>query len=349
MKVIFERKPYKLILQHKSDLKLIDLLKRTFWGTKETVYQHQHTKQNIDNVSDPFFFNLEKEGELIGTCCFSKRSTALNEQKFDVWYSRYFSIEATRQGGIFGHMIIKQIRSYFEKQTQSPTLFYAYVDASNIRSHKLLSYIGFKKIRSFKTLTFSRLYPKKDKGVSVLNTEDNNTMISLLNEAYKNHILSHFDTHFFNNNYFVLKKENEIVAGLRVNKAHWIIRSLAGFSGTLIIKFIPHIPIISRLFNPTNFTFAAFDGIYSKPGQEKDFFILMESVCAHLNVTTGIMWLDSESTMYHRLKGAGNWGIMNKLKGDIPAHVVAAYKNIAEADMEKICNCPVYISAIDII
>lgn len=349
MKIIFEQKPYKLTLQNKADEKVVDLLKHTLWGTKETVYQHQHTEQNIEKVQEPSFFKLEKQGELIGTCCFSKRTAATEGHMYDVWYSRYFSIDVKRQGGIFGNMILKHIRTYFEKETQRPSLFFAYVDASNIRSDKLLRAIGFKKIRSFETLTFSRLYPKIDKHVSQITEEDTNTMLTILQEAYNEHILAQFDKTFFDGNYFILKKDDEIVAGIRVNTAHWVIRRLAGLSGTLIIKFLPHIPILSRLFNPTDFRFAAFDGIYSKQGHEKELFVLMESVCRSLNVSTGIMWLDSDSTLYHRIKHAGNWGIMDKLKEKIPAYVVAAFKHIPQAEQEKISSCPAYISAVDII
>ena len=136
---------------------------------------------------------------------------------------------------------------------------------------------------------------------------------------------------------------------MRVNLGHWLIRALSGFSGTLIIKFLPHIPVLSRLFNPKDFRFAAFDGIYSQQGFEKELFVLMESVCAMLKVSTGIMWLDSESALYHRLKHAGNWGIMNKLKENIPAYVIATFKNVSEEEQERFSNCPVYVSAVDII
>jgi RimJ/RimL family protein N-acetyltransferase len=349
MKVIFEQEPYKVTLRNKASSKTIDLLKRTLWGTKETVYQHQHTEQNIDQVPDPSFFNLEKQGELIGTCCFSKRSTILDRQKYDVWYSRYFSIDSKKQGGIFGSMILKHIKAYFEKETLSPSVFYAYVDASNIRSSKLLNYIGFKVIRSFETRTFSRLYPKKNKHVSLIAAAHKDVMLDLLQDAYKDHILNHFDHSFLENNYYVLKKDNEIVAGIRANTAHWVIRALPGFSGTLIIKLLPYIPVLSRLFNPNDFRFAAFDGIYSKAGYEKELFVLMESVCASLKVTTGIMWLDSESSLNYRFKKSGNWGIMEKLKENIPAYVIAAFKNIPQDEQNKINSCPVYISAVDII
>lgn len=349
MKVIFEQEPYKVTLQHKAGLKAIDLLKRTLWGTKETVYQHQHTEQNIEKVPNPSFFNLEKQEELIGTCCFSKRSTSVNGRTYDSWYSRYFAIDPQKQGGIFGAMILKQIRTYFEKQTENPSIFYAYVDASNMRSGKLLNYIGFKKIRSFETLTFSRLYPKKDSRVSLIAAKDISTMLSLLQEEYKDYAFCNFENISFEENYFILKKDNEIVAGIHVNMAHWVIRSLAGLSGTIIIKFLPYIPVLSRLFNPKDFRFAAFDGVYSKEGDEKELYVLMESVCASLKVSTGLMWLDSESCLYHRIKSAGNWGIMDKLKENIPAYVVAAFKNVPKDEEERISNCPVYVSVVDII
>lgn len=349
MKIIFEQSSYKINVQNTPDLKVIDLLKRTLWGTKETTYQHQQTEQNSTRVPDPLFFSLEKDEELIGTCCFSKRSIKKDGRTIDFWYSRYFSIDLKKQGSIFGNMILRNIRAYFENEVQTPSFFYAYVDASNVRSHKLLSHIGFEKIRNFETLTFSRLYPKKDKRVAQLLQEEQYTMLNLLQEAYKEYTCVHFDAQFFERNYFVLKVENEIVAGIRANMAHWVIRSLSGLSGKMIIKIIPHIPILSRLFNPTDFRFMAFDGIYCKAGYEKYFFLLMESICASSNVSTGLTWLDTDSPLYFRLKDAGNWGIMDKLKEKIPAYVVAAFKHIPKEEQEEISTRPVYISAVDII
>jgi hypothetical protein len=347
METIFDQTPYKIILQHKPDSQSVDLLKNTLWGTKETVYQHLDTEEHVAKVPHPFFFDLDKNGERIGTCCFSKRTA--NGQNYDFWYSRYFAVDAKRQGGVFGYMILKHIRKYFEQTVQQPSVFYAYVDASNIRSHKLVTHTGFKRIRSFETLTFSRLYPKKDKRVTLLATEEKEHMIDLLQQAYKDYLFCNFDPSFFDEKYFILKEENEILAGIRVHKARWVIKRLAGWSGALIIKLLPHIPVLSRLFNPEPFTFAAFDGVYCKTGCEKEFFSLMESVCESLNVSTGIMWLDSGSDLYHRLKGAGNWGIMDKLKENIPADVVAAFKNIPEEMQEKIVKHPAYISVPDII
>lgn len=347
--LIFEKKPYKVILQNEPDQAVISLLKHTLWGTKETVYQHQDTEQNIQKVPGPLFFSLQKEQELVGTCCFSKRISTGYGKGYDCWYSRYFSIDAQKQGGIFGSMILKHIRNYFEQHTPTPSVFYAYVDASNIRSQKLLDHIGFKKLRNFETLTFSRLYPEKDKHVSLIDPADKHVMLDLLKEAYKDYLFTDFTPHFFDETYYVLKKENEILAGLRVHKAHWIIRSLSGFAGKIILKVLPHVPVLRRLFNPGKFQFLAFDGMYCKAGHEKELFTLMESACASFNICTGITWLDNDSPLYHRIKAAGNWGIMDKLKEQIPAYVVAGFKNIPPEEQEEMAKRAAYISAPDII
>lgn len=348
-KVVFEHGLYKVVIQKTPGVKVVDLLKSTFWGTNGTLYQHKNTEQNISYMIDPLFFSLEKKGELIGTCCFSKRKTGATERTYDALYSRYFSIVQQKQGGIFGKMILKHIKTYFEQTIDKPTVLYAYVDQANIRSYKLLKHIGFESIRSFETLAFSRIYPKVDKRVSRIKAADKDALLTMLHNQYKEYTLVNFDRLFFKDDYFVLKVEDEIVAGIRANVAEWTIRQLPGVSGKLIVNFLPYIPFLSRLFNPGNFRFSAFEGVYCKIGYEKELFLLMESVCGLLKIQTGMMWLDKESELYLRLKNGGDWGIMNRIKDDIPAYVVAAFKNIPEDEKEIFRKYPVYISAFDLI
>ena len=138
----------------------------------------------------------------------------------------------------------------------------------------------------------------------------------LLKEQYKNYSFINFEPLFLHDDYFVLKKENEVVAGIRANITQWKMR---------------HLP-----------------GIYCKSGNEKDLFVLMESVCAELKLHTGMIWMDPESELYGRIKEAGNWGIMNRMKEKIPVNVVAAFRNIPEKEQLKFRQYPVYISAFDL-
>ena len=56
----------------------------------------------------------------------------------------------------------------------------------------------------------------------------------------------------------------------------------------------------------------------------------MESACAELKLYTGMVWMDSELDLRARIKQAGDWGLMDKIRDDFPAHVVAGFKNVPE-------------------
>jgi hypothetical protein len=336
MKVIYEHTSYKITVEEKLR------------GTNGPLYQHIDASQKIKHLIRPLSFTLEKEGKTIGTCTFLERNIRVQEKVYKAWYSRYFSIAPEYQGKIFGNLLLKNIKSYYEQITDMPTVFYGFVDQANPRSGKLLKNIGLEIIRSFEIFVFSRVYPKTNKQVTRIREEDKEKLLELLRDQYSDYTFVNFEHLFFQDNYFVLKINNEIVAGIRANNVQWIIRHLPGISGKIMMQLLPHTPFISRLFNPKDFRFVEFEGIYCKPGHEKDLFILMESVCAELKLCTGMIWIDPKSELYDRIKKAGNWGIINKLKDNVPAHVVAAFRNIPEKEQKVFQECPVYISAFDL-
>lgn len=348
MEVIFEQTPYRITKEEKLRQGAIKLISETVWGTNGPLYQHVDAPQKINHIIRPLSFTLEKGEKTIGTCTFLERDMILENKVYKTWYSRYFSIDTKSQGKIFGNLLLKNVRNYFEQTTDQPTVFYGFVDSANPRSRRLLQYIGLKAIRSFQTFMFSRVFPKADKRVTRIEEKDKPEILQLLKKQYRNYAFVNFEPLFLHDNYFVLKKNKEIIAGIRANITKWKVSHLAGVSGKILMKLLPHIPFISRLFNPKDFRYLGFEGIYCKEGYEKELFVLMESVCAQLKLYTGIIWLDAESELHGRIEKAGYWGIMNKLKEKMPVHVVAAFRNIPEKEQTLFREYPVYISAFDL-
>jgi hypothetical protein len=348
MKVMSEPVPYSIISEKKPRAGAIELLSSIVYGTNGPLYQHVDVPQKIKNIIRPLFFTLEKEGKTIGTCTFLERDVRIGDRVYKGWYGRYFAITPENQGTIFGNLLLKNTRDYFEQTTDIPTVFYGYVDNENPRSKKLLKHIGLEVIRNFETLVFSRICPKKDKRVIKIAKTDKQEILVLLKEQYKNYAFVNFEPLFLDDNYFVLKNGNEIVAGIRANIVKWKIRYLPGISGKILMQLLPYVPFISRLFNPDDFRYIGFEGIYCKQGYEKELFILMESVCAELKLYTGMIWIDPESELHKKIKKAGNWGIMNKLKANIPVGIVAAFRNIPKQEQIKFRKHPAYISAFDL-
>lgn len=348
MELIFEHNPYKIIKEERMRQGAIKLLGEITYGTNGPLYQHVDAPQKVNHIIRPLSFTLEKQDRTIGTCTFLERDFIIEGKKYQAWYSRYFAIAKEDQGKIFGNLLLKNIKTYFEKVTNAPTVFYGYVDNANPRSKRLLKHIGLEIIRNFETLVFSRVYPKKDDRVNRIVENDKAEILALLKKQYNNYIFANFEPLFLHGNYFVLKINNEIVAGIRANITKWEIRHLPGMSGKILMKLLPYTPFISKIFNPKDFRFLGFEGIYCKQGYEKELFVLMESVCAELKLYSGIIWIDPKSELYNRIKEAGDWGIMNKLKDHIPANVFAAFRNIPEEEQVAFRNNPAYISAFDL-
>ena len=348
MQVLHEDASYKITVENKLRRGAVELLRSTIWGTNGPLYQHIDAPEKIKNIIRPLSFTIEQQEKTIGTCTFLERDIRVENKIYKAWYSRYFSIAPENQGRIFGNLLLKNIKNYFEQITTLPTIFYGYVDKANIRSYKLLRHTGLEIIRNFEIFVFSRIFPKADERVTRIKEEDKLEILRLLQEQYMDYSFVNLEPLFLQNNYFVLKNNNEISAGIRANVVKWKIHHLPGLSGKMMIQILPYIPFLSRIFNPKDFCFIAFEGIYCKPGYEKDLFVLMESVCAQLKLYTGMIWTDPESELHNRIKEAGNWGIMNKLKDNVPVYVVAAFRNIPKEEQKKIHERPVYISAFDL-
>ncbi len=349
MEILYTKNGYRIIVEKKPNANAVELLHRTLWGTNGPIFEHLDTHERLIHITDSLAFSLEKNGKTISTCTVLERDIEVEGKAYKTWYGRYFAVDKEYQGKVFGNILLKEMKIYLENLSDLPTLFYAYVDQANPRSRKLLLHTGFKVIRTFRTSVFSRVYPKKDPRVSkIQSAEDVAQVLSLLKKQYENNTFVNFDNLFFQNNYFILKEGNEIIAGIQASITKWKIRKLPGFSGRILIKILPHIPFISRLFNPNDFKFAAFEGIYCKNGREKEIFKLMESACAELKLYTGMVWMDSELDLRARIKQAGDWGLMDKIRDDFPAHVVAGFKNVTEQEQEFFHKNPAYISAFDL-
>ncbi|MFI5151332.1 MAG: GNAT family N-acetyltransferase [Bacteroidia bacterium] len=348
MEVIYEHSDYRIIVEEKPHSNAIAMLHATLWGTNGPIFEHLDTREKVVHLSGSLAFTLEKKGRTIGTCTVLERDIRIDGKNYKTWYGRYFAVDKDFQGKIFGNLLLKYMKEYLEKISDMPTIFYAYVDQTNLRSGKLLRHTGFQVIRNFETTIFSRIYPKKDKRVSRIKREDRDGVLHLLKTQYSKDTFFNSDNLFFQDNYFVLKEGEDIIAGVQASRVNWRIKSLPGFSGKIMIKVLPHVPFISRLFNPEKFRFAAFEGIYCKEGREDELFRLMESACAELQLCTGMVWMDPDSALNRRVKKAGDWGLMDKMQNDLPAHVVAGFTNVPVTEQEQFHKIPAYISAFDL-
>ncbi len=342
----------------------IELLANTIWGTEGgTRYQHTGTREKIKLLNNPYYLELKLRGKTIGVGNFCQRFFETYAEGMQSYYIRYFSIfdkfkskNASPKAGKGNGYIKQQVRSIFDKGHFESTndvqeaLFYAYMELENERSVKVCNEFGFIPARQFSTLIFSRLYPKVSKNVVLCESDvDRKEVGKRLKLFYANHSCYESNSLFNNKStYYLLKQGDEIIAGVQATPILWIIKEMTGISGKLIKKLAPYTPFLSKLFNPNNYRFLAFEQLFYKKGMEHRLNELLESVCALNGYHVGMTWADNKSDLYQNLRYHLKLGLLDKINADVPADIIVKFANTCTEKQAAFLNQPAYISAFDL-
>lgn len=345
--IIYAKDQLVITVSEQASKEAIDLLKRTVYGTHGPKYQHMGQEKKCLHISDPYFFNMWVNEKLAGTYCLSGRVVNIKIGKMKSYYGRYLTIHPPYMGKGYGQILKRKAIEYMENVNKQPYLLYSYIEEHNQRSLKISESERFLNIGKLDTVVFSRLYPKKDKRFQRLDSSALSHMLGLLEEAYKDYCLVNFEKVYYEQNYFVLKEQGEIIAGVQANPIEWRIIDLPGLSGKMIIKIVPKIPIVKRLFNPEKYQFVALEALYFKAGREDDLFILLESVIAHFQYTSALIVLDEKSSICKLLKDSGKLGIMNSLKSYIYTFVMTKANGFDSINIKAYESQPIYTCSFD--
>jgi hypothetical protein len=347
-----------------------NLLTSTIYGIKGGMqYRHKNVDAKIDRLPNSFFVTLRRHTKLLGTVGFMFRKTIVNKVSLASYYVRYLSINSKtkRKGSKFKNSA-KDSSERFKKNNlksglsqlmlehftnpilvkNESSLFYAFVDKDNVYSQSLCKEFGYKKIRNISTIIFSRIFPKKSSEVFQLKESEKEFVLNRLAEEYKYHNFYFKDHTVVDDNYFVVKANGRIVAGLKASPIEWEIVNIPGLSGFIIKNIFPVLPFFKRLFNSREFRFTAFDAIWYEPGYENKLIELMESTCAVLNLHIGITWLDKQSIIKERLYKTKKLGMLHQLNNNVPADVLARFINMSDVEIQSFYDRPVYVSSFDL-
>jgi Acetyltransferase (GNAT) family len=323
----------------------IDLLKKAIYGTNGPKYQHFGQSEKLQDLKNPQFFELFLDKKLVGFYCICERDISKNAFKLLGFYGRYLAIDTEYQGNKYGQLLKNVAVKYFEAQQKVPAVFYSYIEENNIRSLKISENEGFKSTSVLKTTIFTRLFPKKAIGFERINAVEIPKIKSLLEGKNIRQSFKNLENIGYQNNYFVIQRNGEIVAGVQANPIKWKIHSMEGIGGFVIMNILPKIPILKRLINPNKYEFLAIEGFYFKDNPA-DLYPLLESVLSFFGISSALFQLDSKDDLYKYFKGKGDLGILNSIKKDTKTHVMI--KPIGfDWKQSQLAECATYVSSFD--
>lgn len=370
-RVLFKRGSFQVTVEKSASQAITKLVSETTWGTPgKTRWKQMRTAFFLPKTINPNWVTLEHDNKPLGTVALLHRRVDFPLGTANSYCVRYLAFPESRQTPppsvkrsnpkeqkslLSRSPIRRALAELFEAPEQLNTessepekaVFYAFVEMENERSKEFCKTFGFEPIRNFNTLPFSRMFPQKSPDVSKVTEDEKPLVLNHLKSQYKGFSLFFTDHSFHIGDYYVLKKDGEIIAGVQAIAEHWQICHLPGFSGKLTRKLLPRIPFLSKLFNPDAFHLALFEGIFVRPGHEADLFKLFESVLADMGMNTAFIWMDSDNELYSMIRKSGKLGLLYKISGDSPAQVIARFQGFSAKEIKAFHESPSYLSAFD--
>lgn len=370
-KKLFDYKGLEVRVSDHATEGILEILKHAVQGSEGGLrFSLQNIAPRIAAYKDHIrFVSLYKKKKITGTVGSCYRISGQGNLRYPTSYLRYLAFQSIYQTDsgwrkrkkelikpekddsfkqktleIFSKPHLLDLNNVFEGDKH---IMYAFVESMNERSKNLVHQAGYEYIRSFLTVAFSRFSPKTDSNVVRLKDEEKDKMESLLSEYYKEYSFFSTDYSFFDDRYYVLKKRDEIIAGVSAIPSVYKVYDVPGVWGWVMMKVLPKAPYFRRLFRPGEFRYLVFDAVYCKKGEESLLGKLFEAACAEEGFHTGLTWLDDHSELYDKMRTVVRMGALNRMLNAKPGLVYSRFINLSEKEKEVFYNAPAYISGFD--
>ncbi len=348
---------------------LIEYFETVFLGTPGGLQYHQTTAvDKLKRIDNCYFLFLRRAGVMLGSIGYVLREAHTGDRTHKTWLIRYFSMKApmrTKKKGkvkkrpienrgfsllkdithIF-HENLERLRDFDMKETPQAVCT-GLVEKGNDRSRNFAEIGGYKKIGSVDTFMFSRLRARKNIKVEQLPENEQAEMRKVLREFYKDHALYHDDYIFFNNDYYVLRENGEIIAGLQANREKWEIQTIGNKFLDMLFNFVSKFPIVKKRISYEEMRFLGIEGMYYKPGREASLYKLLEGVLTLKEYYLALLVMDVRSPEHKLFMTRKKLGPINAVVGTFEADLYARFYSFPEEEEREIIDRPVYFSIYD--
>ena len=350
---------------------LMEHMHQTVMGQPGGIqYHHTDLEQKMKSGDENYFMYLRKSGKMLGSVGFCSKPTETAGLAHDSWLIRYFSIKAPIKGipkkrkskadlkdenkrtTVLGRFIQPvfadpaQLREG-KTRTEQPAIIFAIIDQTNLRSMNFSAQMGLETVGSLAAFTFSRLRPRRSQRIETVEKNQRADILKQIGEYYKDYNLFYSDSLFKNDDYYLIREEGKMVAGLQTYKVTWRIVDFGNKVTNWSAGLFARIPGVKKMINKDEISFLAFDGIYCAPGYEKVLYELMEGVLERSNHIAAMMMMDLESDLYELFSARKKLGIVHKIMGTSFADIRVRFIHLPEEVKQYFYDRPTYIPTYD--
>lgn len=327
----------------------VDFWKRIDWGTEGAIYQNLKVEEHIGLITNPALMTIEEDNELRATALFSNLPVRSGSETYNCQYIRYFATDpAVRGTGLMKRYASETMRLLSQGETRK-TVYFALVERGNKASFRAVENAGYAHTGNIKTLGFSRFFPKRNTQLhKIQNEEEKNAVLEILAQQYAGHSLTQFTSVFLHEQYYVIKDvAGNLLAGCQFHRCAWKVNRMPGPMGKNIVKLLPHLPLLRRIFNPKKFQFLTFEGIFCKAGAEEMLNDLFEGLLANHGVHSAMFWMDERDPLIPRIKSVMRLGLFHQFVKANDVYMMQSFLGFSEEEQRHFTARPFYASAFD--
>ncbi|MDA3823570.1 MAG: hypothetical protein PF450_13300 [Bacteroidales bacterium] len=350
---------------------VIDNIEATYLGTPGGLqYHHTTGLDKLKKIKNCHFVILRRAERLMGSIGYVRRETKTGDYHQKTWLIRYFSFKAPlrakkkakkaikkRAVKDRSQSMLKDITHIFHDNPERlsdldteevpKAVIYGLVEKDNDRSRNFAEIGGFSKTGAIESYMFSRLSQRRKIEVEQLQKNDIPAMKAMLEDFYSGHAF-YFDEYLFiDNNYFVLRENGEIIAGMQANEVVWEIKTIGSEFLDKIIKFLTRIPMIGKRFKYEEMKFLGIEGMYYKEGHEASLYKLLEGVLAHKDHYLALLIMDVSSPEFKVFNTRKKLGPVNTFLGSFDADIYTKFFSFSEEEKAETLRRPTYVSIYD--
>jgi len=333
-------------------------------------YHHTDLEEKMNSGDENYFMYLRKSGKMLGSAGFCSKPTETAGVSHDSWLIRYFTIKAPIKGvpkkrltkadlkdenkrttvlGRFIQPVFANPAQLREEKTRAdqPAIIFAIIDQTNLRSMNFSSQMGLETVGSLAAFTFSRLRPRRSDRIETVKKNQRADILKQIREYYRDYTLFYSDSIFKNNDYYIIREEGRMVAGLQIYQVTWKIVDFGNKLTNRASGLFARIPRLKKQIKKDEISFLAFDAIYCEPSREKVFYELMEGVLERSDHTLAMMMMDLESDLYSIFRDRKKLGVLHKILGTSFADIRVRFINMPDKARQQFFDRPTYIPTYD--
>lgn len=368
-RTVWEQGSMSATLEDMPPPELIEHTKEIYLGTPGGLqYHHSTAVEKLKRIDNCYFLFLWRAGMLLGSIGYVLRDAHTGNRTHKTWLIRYFSMKAPmrteKKGKVKerpietrGFSLLKDITHIFhdnperlrdfETKKIPQALSTGLVERNNARSRNFAEIGGYKKIGDVNSYMFSRMRARKRIQVEQLPVDEQPEMRKVLRDFYKDHAIYHDDYIFHNNDYYVLRENGEIIAGLQANPERWEIKTSGSKFLDKAFALISKLHFIKKRVSYESLKFLGIEGMYYKAGREADLYKVLEGVLALKSHYLALLVMDVKSPVHDVFKTRKKLGLINAAFGTFEAELFGKFFSFPEEEEKEIIEMPKYYSIYD--